>query len=466
MAVPYRRRKTKFLLVIGLVSVLALNVSVIRYAVPSRTNSNELLFLRHFYEVRSSPLGPETGASSTIEFGSCLLLMDDSHRLAEWISYHYFVLPLSYLVVAIDPYSRSDITQKTLDILDQWKPYLKNITVWTSDDAYGFNETVDRFTQHSKRQKYFYRSCTLHMKKIARTTPSVWITYHDIDEFISLNSLLVRNAPSMMSFPAAIRRYLLANTRSVSNNSSLGPTPSDQVESINNGHPCIGIPRILYSAVESFDYEIQGNVGLDLIARSSIDLRRLETMRWRYRTRDNDTENNLKGKAMVDIVKLPSEMIPPTMLWMHRPITSLCPHPKQYRVGLSPIILHHYLGSWEWYSYRCDDPRRGQTKNALIWKYRSTLQGGGANDEARGWLKGFVRMMGPGVAGALLGSAGILLNSTCSISKVNASNKDEWEMQDPQWLASLAETTPGYYKFLLEQSHESVSRSGSSHISL
>jgi hypothetical protein len=32
-------------------------------------------------------------------FSSCLLVMDDNHRLAEWLAYHYHVLPLRYMVV-------------------------------------------------------------------------------------------------------------------------------------------------------------------------------------------------------------------------------------------------------------------------------------------------------------------------------------------------------------------------------
>ena len=36
-------------------------------------------------------------------FSACMLVMDDNHRLTEWLAYHYHVLPLRYLVVAVDP---------------------------------------------------------------------------------------------------------------------------------------------------------------------------------------------------------------------------------------------------------------------------------------------------------------------------------------------------------------------------
>jgi hypothetical protein len=484
MGVLFRRRAIYFLLSICIVYALALIVSVIRYvngtaskeASPSQKNSDELIPLR-FSSGGGSVLQVSrtrtVGESSTIEFGSCLLLMDDSHRLAEWISYHYFALPLSYLVVAIDPYSRADTTHMTINILDQWKPYLKNITVWINDDAYGFNKTGEnskgipvRANQHRLRQRYFYRSCTLYLKMIASvsdprpsSTSSVWTTYHDIDEYISLNSLVVQNATSMMSSPHGVSHYLSAHTRSPSNKKSARTSPSKQIESITSAHPCIGIPRILYSAVESFEHEPQGTVVTDLITAPAIDLHRFETMRWRYRTREDDIANNLKGKAMVDITKLSFKMVPQAMMEVHRPIAPLCPPPMQYRVGSSPIIIHHYLGSWEWYSYRSNDSRRGQEKNALIWKYRSTLQGGGANDELRGWLKGFIHLMGEDVAGALLASAGILLssveNQTDSNMKVNSSSAGGWDVQDPKYLSSIAKKSPGYSKFLLEQSQNS-----------
>ena len=36
-------------------------------------------------------------------FSGCLVLKDDNDRITEWLAYHWLVLPLKYLVVAVDP---------------------------------------------------------------------------------------------------------------------------------------------------------------------------------------------------------------------------------------------------------------------------------------------------------------------------------------------------------------------------
>ena len=50
-------------------------------------------------------VGKEDGDGES--FSACLLIMDDNHRLSEWIGYHYFAMSLRYLVVAVDPHSKT-----------------------------------------------------------------------------------------------------------------------------------------------------------------------------------------------------------------------------------------------------------------------------------------------------------------------------------------------------------------------
>ena len=53
---------------------------------------------------------------------ACLFIMDDTIRLTEWLAYHYTVLPLGHLVVAIDPKSKR--IDKIDKILDMWREYI------------------------------------------------------------------------------------------------------------------------------------------------------------------------------------------------------------------------------------------------------------------------------------------------------------------------------------------------------
>jgi hypothetical protein len=58
---------------------------------------------------------------------ACMLIMDDTIRFVEGLAYHYTVLPLGHLVVAIDANS------KRIDkILKAWREYI-NIDTYQND---------------------------------------------------------------------------------------------------------------------------------------------------------------------------------------------------------------------------------------------------------------------------------------------------------------------------------------------
>ena len=50
---------------------------------------------------------------------ACLLVNDENPRLPEWIAYHYQILPLRALIIAIDPASRSLPNAIILQWLDE-----------------------------------------------------------------------------------------------------------------------------------------------------------------------------------------------------------------------------------------------------------------------------------------------------------------------------------------------------------
>jgi len=72
-----------------------------------------------------------TTRASPPSMSACLLVMDDTIKLTEWLAYHYTVLPLSHLIVAIDP--ASVLTNEIQGVLSLWKPHLKHIEIWTND---------------------------------------------------------------------------------------------------------------------------------------------------------------------------------------------------------------------------------------------------------------------------------------------------------------------------------------------
>ncbi len=62
---------------------------------------------------------------------ACLLVNDENPRLSEWIAYHYEMLPLRSLIVAVDPGSRTS----PASILDRWKQLMGlDIQLWEEAD--------------------------------------------------------------------------------------------------------------------------------------------------------------------------------------------------------------------------------------------------------------------------------------------------------------------------------------------
>jgi hypothetical protein len=58
------------------------------------------------------------------------LSMDDNHRLMEWMAYHYHVLPLRYMIVVVDPRSKTSPSS----IFNEWRRKGVYIEEWTDRD--------------------------------------------------------------------------------------------------------------------------------------------------------------------------------------------------------------------------------------------------------------------------------------------------------------------------------------------
>jgi hypothetical protein len=84
-----------------------------------------------------------------------------------------------------------------------------------------------------------------------------------------------------------------------------------------------------------------------------------------------------------------------------------------YYLAIIQKSFADYLGSWEQYSFR-EDARKGVIRTLETWKERSLKKGGGVDDEVRGWLAGFVELVGEAAAIDLLGDVGLPPNYTKS----------------------------------------------------
>jgi hypothetical protein len=343
---------------------------------------------------------------------ACLMVMDDNFRLPEWLAYNYYSMNLRHLVILSDPASRESPT----NVLDSWR---ENIIIeeWTEENY--FDKALRRRTVELKgvknpppddlhdnfieRQSKFIKSCSVHLQKQNRT----WVSFHDIDEYYVINSDIVKGTKQRMEEPGSVIKLIKELQENATSTSDLG-LPEQY------SGPCVTTYRVPYSAVESSEEERGQDVP------SFLDPRQFETLRWR-----NHGHKTIIGKSLLDVSKLPALK---HMGWSDRKRTPFSPHqliPSCPSVSYHPnafIVINHYLGGWESYTYRANDIRKGNLKNRKEWEKDAYRKKGARGDDIRPWIKGFVRLFGEQKVQLLLGNAGLPADYTVS-NKADASRQ-------------------------------------------
>jgi hypothetical protein len=146
--------------------------------------------------------------SANHSFSSCLLIMDENHRLTEWLAYHIHALPLQHIVVANDPRSQTDPNI----VFDKFRRLGLKIEVWNDTD-FGFDRDWQSAEQngdsnaliniHRKRQVTFYKQCSNYLKTQNRS----WTTFHDVDEYIVLDKHYINNTDTRLQQPGSILKW-------------------------------------------------------------------------------------------------------------------------------------------------------------------------------------------------------------------------------------------------------------------
>lgn len=190
----------------------------------------------------------DTTSSNNNKFGpamsACLLIKDENPRLVEWLAYHYTVVKLRYLVVAVDP----DSLISPQDILNRWKDdRLMNIQTWKDENYMNQTELTLRLSRrlrakqnndmeewiqlHRERQKTFLAQCNLYHQAQNR----MWVLHIEIDEYISYN--YVHDEQQEEPLPASQqRRNLTPSTPIIDNFHSVQP-PAEA---------CVGMVRVMF----------------------------------------------------------------------------------------------------------------------------------------------------------------------------------------------------------------------------
>jgi hypothetical protein len=315
--------------------------------------------------------------------------------------------------VAVDPRSKTSPTA----IFNRWRRQGMFIQEWTDRDFWRQDlelkpiaddaELQTKRDRHRGRQKFFYRSCLISLKKQNRT----YVTLNDSDEFVVYNHAGGdQYAPWEDKMQARHVASELHGKLPRIKPSTTPPTTAQAGAMIDYirqekkagleyyQSPCIGIPRIMFGAEESLPEDRQRMVP-DVFTADQFD-----TLRWRKHAHRNDFVKNALGKVIMDVSLIDIEHSP-NFMSLHRPIKTICKAPwhDDWNSGLR---INHYLGDWDSYSFR-DDSRRGGERSREQWEYKATTNGEETDDNIRPWLDGFVQEHGPEKAKELLHNAGL-----------------------------------------------------------
>lgn len=396
-------------------------------------------------------------------FSACLLISEDNHYLVEWLAYHYWFLPLRRLIVAVDPASRTSPGK----ILHRYR-HLIDITMWNDTDVFGpqtKNGTHDvtvttaikehfsfraldqvvkipvqnRLLRHRYRQSLVFSKCLAQFRNEHRT----WVALLDTDEYITVHNgasdeyrirqvwpTLYRmlespeNSNPMLNLQETscinVRRDQMSTNVTVS--SELPPVPKsrssdsklDWMWKTSNyntlqfrhrahyyqiyGPPSsTGVVNMTSSIVQQED-----GVGED----EDLDVPQQENPT--KKKKGATKRRSLAGKCIVHANRIAHDLrLRYDRVGPHRPTTDCPPGKTRLPPYKAPLIIHHYPGTWEQFSFRqSSDPRHGVRDRARYDEYSRLKHAQYTEDLSPEWVSKFVDVAGVELAQELLEGIG------------------------------------------------------------
>eukprot|EP00980_Cylindrotheca_fusiformis_P016619 scaffold4973_cov135-Cylindrotheca_fusiformis.AAC.37 len=347
-----------------------------------------------------------TNMRNTTSF--CLLTKDDGEILNEWIAYHYHVLNMRRLIVAVDPLS----TTSPVPLLQKWKDLFgMNIEIWKDEDfmpdyflqggdqgkikdfvknfQFQNNATADEkrklsmVNNHRFRQHTFVSRCLWEVKtRFAGAQKGNWVAHVDSDEYIIIN-------PKARTMVDEMKPVVVPQTPSAGSllkylNGVVGNFPSERLRP-----KCLLMPRILYLP-QIHDSKAK----TDVIDTHNWNTDRFETLHWEVH-RDLSEPTGLQKPIMdVGVLQRTHQIFKEGIIHaVHQPLrpgpgdcSGLTHEPDLEKWNQYPLAVNHYVGSLERYLQR-DDIRRHES----IWRKKANLKGMISDGWILGWLPSFVK---------------------------------------------------------------------------
>jgi hypothetical protein len=339
-------------------------------------------------------------------FSVCILSMDDNIYWPEWLAYHWQYLPLRRLIVATDPRSKTS----PREILDRYsKRSLMNVTIWSDEDylADHFLQRIKNATDTDKgelvniylrRQKLFLWKCLAQFVNENQT----WIASFDTDEYVFPNENHYRHPEALTLRPTLTETLSMTIQK---NDSSSGILRDLKQKG------CAMLPRMrLGDKVDAVGQKNNRSQGGEEeedadVLPPGFNVTSFSTLNFRY------FKGQTMGKSLMYLpwVRNPenaivnkSEKQAVNAFGAHNMVRRLCSS-RDAKFGTfvgSPLSIHHYLGTWEQYSFRSGDVRADIRR-----RDKFDLEAAGCNLEDnsnRQWLKRFVEQVGEDLANDLL----------------------------------------------------------------
>lgn len=357
---------------------------------------------------------------------ACLFIMDDTIRLVEWLAYHYTVLPLGHLIVAIDPKSKR--IPQINKILEMWRDHITidafyNDTFLTLDPYDGWGRSVwgknerprgwfknkegysFRSQAHKRRQNFFTSFCfgELYEKK-----KRGWTLLTDTDEYVTFNYRYpetedVTRYDSITDFKTKeevdseresnlpIRDILPKLTEQVTIAQHLAAYEKVQEMGNQRAPKCLRVPGLTFSSHETNASSIQQDVP------PGVDGSGLMTLR----QRQHAAKDGSFSKAMLNLRTATGKdwFGFGSVLNVHTPNRRMCGRTSKKGFSgsgadyISSLFrIHHYkAGTIESYLERAGDWRGGG-----LWRFYfdRNMEPVGENSDLAPWFKWFIDKVG------------------------------------------------------------------------
>ena len=338
---------------------------------------------------------------SPFNFSACLLVKDDNQILPEWLAYHYTVLPLRHLIVAVDPFSLTS----PVPILEKFRELGVDIEVWRDKDylysgEYFWqsparrNDTgLRKVRAHRWRQGVFYSQC---LRDFKRRGNHKWTLLIDTDEYLTFNNydkhegkpIFWSESQNVTARGILIKKFKEKIKKGEHHRLHLpqiGNATISQYIATQAGanpqwdHTCILVPRVQFGANESTTEEISSQVPQGFHPRA------FHTLRYRKHG-PRHPYPAWPGKSLVHVSRYDNREILNPHKVMETNCSSHSPFPDYADMDLR---IHHYTGSLEFFLSRPGDIRRSKED---FEKRNSNAKG--SDDTLRGWLGVFIELVG------------------------------------------------------------------------